>query len=223
MDVTQLTEQIKQQFIDVDFSTYISEVDYLKARPECKPTFIVSPIIEIYWERAFSDGGDYDRVVMDYNGEWHWEHNEHYPEYYMALHWRENYPECMDWYYNNPPHDYLGWMSDDCPDYGKHVNSLCWSRRYSSFHELLSKNKWAINESAFVAHINVCDETYAWGHFRAFVNPKFKKFSLRPSIECCLATQDKNPTIENYIHWLSLGFTESEPALEVFYPIEPKG
>jgi hypothetical protein len=30
MDVTQLTEQIKQQFIDVNFSTYISEVDYLK-------------------------------------------------------------------------------------------------------------------------------------------------------------------------------------------------
>jgi hypothetical protein len=59
--------------------------------------------------------------------------------------------------------------------------------------------------------------------FEHLLIQSLKNFPPRSSIECCLATQDKNPTIENYIHWLSLGFTESEPELEVFYPIEPKG
>lgn len=214
---TFISQDIRNHIDDLNFSSdeniQCMDIDQ-RGRPRC----ILNPILEIFWLRE-EFGGNFDRVVMDLNGLWHWEHDEYYPEYWVAENWRINYPDCLSWHYNRPPTDYLGWMEDDCPVYGREVNSLCCYEYFKSVHDvnidLLPIHRFRSGTVRIQGKIVLDDD-----NLKAYVNPKYSIYSPYRTIRCTKATKLIEPPNSRYEFWLSVGKSESEPLFTVFYPVK---
>lgn len=209
MDIIMLLDDIQTTDITVE----ALEVDYKN-----RPLYVLNPILDITFSVNRCDGGDYERVVLDKNLLWHWEHNEHYPEYYVAQHWRDNYPECLDWWHSGPPSDYQGWISDECPIYGKGVNSLCWYKHYRSFFRLLADNRIYAEKIITEGTIFINGQKIVSYELKAFVNKELKLFSPCKTI-CCETLSRPERKRKGYKHWLNIGIEESNPLIKVYYPL----
>lgn len=212
-----ISQELRTRIDAFDFSQD-EDIHCMHVDQSGRPRVVINPIIEIFWLRE-EFGGNFDRLVLDLNGLWHWEHDEYYPEYWVADNWKINYPDCLYWYYNMPPRDYLGWMEDDCPIYGKAVNSLCSYEYFESINDVridhLPVHGLRSGTVRLLGKVILDDD-----HLKAYVNPKYSIYSPRRSIHCSKATKIIEPPNSKYEFWLSVGESESETLFTVFYPIK---
>lgn len=169
---------------------------------------MLNPRLEIYSEPEFSIG-DYDRILLDQGGLWHWEHNEFYPEYYVGQQRAE---------YENPTEPAYPLEHD--PDQGAIVNSLCGYQHAPTFSELLDAASYSIytlNCASLILNGSIIDH---FNRLTAFVNPDKYLYSPHKSIHCELISSPPRAP-RGYTHWLSLGYQESGLFAHVFYPASP--
>ena len=87
----------------------------LKTDERGQPCYIINPIFQLHISSR-TNMGDYDRIVLDVSGIWHWEHSEYYPEYYSG------HPDYSTDYGNYDDIDEIV-PPDDDPVSGEVVNS----------------------------------------------------------------------------------------------------
>jgi hypothetical protein len=185
--------------------------------------FILNPIAELYSEGGCSgDAGDYDRIVLDLNGVWHWEHNEFYPEYYQGQRMAELVRDNDVRWFHNIPASFPSEIEIDDPVYGEAVNTLCWYEKYQSINELVEDNELELNGLQNLSYYFSDSERITCPTFRAFINKEFLKYSPKKLIQCIPMISSVVPP-KNYCHWMDLGFEQHLPSIRVFYPINPRG
>lgn len=205
----------QEELAEIDIPDF---VECMREDEQGLPVRVINPVFEIYFEPQFGLICDFDRIVLDANGLWHWEHEEYYPEYAAGQMWALDYPENMTWHYNSPPSWFTGQIEDDDPIYGKIVNSLSWYEYFSSFQELLEDNELSFPPivSSGVSMLAGIRKEHVM--LRTYVNPatKFAPSGSRPA-----KVKVKPP--KGFKHWLTFGITEEHPEVQVFYPIRPSG
>ena len=193
-------------------------VECLESDSQGLPIRIINPVFEIYFEPQYSQICDFDRIVMDANGIWHWEHEEYYPEYAVGQMWSLNYPENLSWHNNRPPDWFSGEIDLDDPEYGKHVNSLSWYVQYNSLQDLLNDN-----EGSYPAIIS-SGATMLNGRRQEHVDLQF--YTNRDTLKFAPAGSQPAKVLvkapKGYVHWLTLGVSEDRPEVLVFYPKKTK-
>ncbi|KXI21089.1 hypothetical protein AS132_20650 [Photobacterium sanguinicancri] len=197
------------------------EVSCLELDESGHPLYVLNPVLEIYSEPVFSIG-DYDRIVMDVDFNWHWEHNEYYPEYYVGQELSEKARSGDTSWRNHIPPNFPDYIEPDDPIYGAIVNSLCWYIYASSFEELIESTHDEIDHLCNVRLSVNSEYVDSFGILIAFVNPRKIEFSPRNSISCERSTK-LILAPQGYWHWLSVGYQESELFAHVFYPKRAKG
>jgi len=190
------------------------KVACLETDPDGNPRYILNPVIEVYAEPPMSIG-DYDRIILDVTGRWHWEHNEFYPEYYVGqkLVDQANSNEER----NRSTKNFPSHIEVDDPLYGEQVNSLCWYEYADTFEELMEVTNHEIHH---LSNISVCVDgkhTGTFAELTAFVNPQKLQFSPKRSINSQVISS-RITAPEGYWHWLSVGYCEQELFAHIFYP-----
>lgn len=183
-----------------------------------KPVGILNPIFELYFESKGSIICDYDRVLLSPDGVWHWEHEDYYPEYAVACSWELNYPENLSYYYNRPPDSFPGYIEPEHPEWGSIVNSLCWYHHHHSIDSFVKKDFDLLPVELSEGYIAVNGVKLVNFGLNVYVNPD--KWKYAPKGSSLAERVIKAPA--NYVHWLTLGVSENESSIFVFYPKEPK-